>query len=66
MKFQVTLGFNQTTVEAESSLEAIEKARKVFCEVWPNHTDMIRAKPDSAFKVEQLCAALLVATLLIL
>lgn len=51
MKYQVTLGFNRTSVEAESRLDAVAKARKAFCAMWPDHTFDIMRKPVEAFEV---------------
>jgi hypothetical protein len=44
MKFRVTLGFTELTVEAGSLSEARTKALDALYEFWPNHVDLITAR----------------------
>lgn len=54
MRYQVTIGHASVEVEADNLREALSKGKTALCDEWPRFYDVIMAKPDNAFKIEEV------------
>lgn len=54
MRYKVTLGWATVEVEADNLRQALNKGKVAMCDEWPRLYDVIMAKPDNAFKIEEL------------